>query len=277
MGEASPRGLGGKEHPVHHTLWRPLAAATLALTLAACSDPGTTLDTVAPTTTAAAGTTITATTVADTTPSTDAPGTTVTTTEATTATTLALTDGPWSVVTSIPEVTEPGLYYELSLPGLYAYFPTKISDDDQVFWTMNEADRPVIEAYLHAQLTINESMLTRPMDFNLAGWTQYFEDGGAGYQEDLAIWNNSGQQLSMDLGIVTRPWVIDDDRTETEATIIDCVNDGSTMRGADGSLADGSFNGWGKYGYRVTMAKVDGVWKVRNIGLWEDGCKLFGP
>ncbi|MEQ1700328.1 MAG: hypothetical protein ABMA25_09465, partial [Ilumatobacteraceae bacterium] len=163
---------------MHHTPRRSLTAAGVALTLVACSDPGASLDTVAPTTSTAAGTTTTATTVAGTEPVATDAVTTVATTEPVTPTTLALTDGPWTVVASIPEVTEPGLYYELSLPGLYAYFPTKVSADDQVFWTMNDTDRPVIEAYLHAQLTINQSMLTRPMDFTLDGWDQYFADGG---------------------------------------------------------------------------------------------------
>ena len=118
---------------MHHTLWRPGAVAALAVTLLACSDPGQSLDTIPPavstaapaTTLAATTTAATSTTVAATTTTEPPPDTTV----ASTANTLALTDGPWTVVGSIPEVTEPGLYYELSLPGLYAYFPEKINDD----------------------------------------------------------------------------------------------------------------------------------------------------
>lgn len=263
---------------MHHTIWRPISTVALAFTLLACSDPGQTLETVAPTTSTATPPSSAATTT------TGAPSTTVEatttltpTTAVSTANTLALTEGPWTVVSSIPEVTEPGLYYELSLPGLYAYFPEKINDGDPVFWTMNEADRPIIEAYLNAQLTINQSMLTRPMDFNLAGWDLYFEDGGASLQEDLRAWNESGQQLSMDLGIVMRPWVIEDGRSDTEVNVVDCINDGSTMRAIDGSLGPGSFNGWGRHGYWVNMVKVDGKWMVRNVGVWSDGCDLYGP
>lgn len=265
---------------MHHTLWRPLAAATLALALVACSDSGSTLDTVAPTTTGVADTTTTATTAPATVPDTAAPSTAADTTAATepvTATTLALTDGPWTVVTSIPEVTEPGLYYELSLPGLYAYFPTKVADDDQVFWTMNDADRPVIEAYLHAQLTINESMLTRPMDFNLAGWDQYFADGGASLIEIMQPRSDDGLALDTDLGIVMRPWVIDDGRTGTTATVIDCVRNGSVLQRADGSLGPNSTPGWGTNAYAAEMVLVDGNWQVKNLSYWDDACTVFGP
>lgn len=262
-----------------HTHRRPLTVVCLALTLVACSDPGSTLETVPPTTSSgAAGTTTTATTVADTTPGgTDAAVTTAATTEPVTATTLALTEGPWTVVTSIPEVTEPGLYYELSLPGLYAYFPTKISEDDQVFWTMNDADRPVIEAYLHAQLTINQSMLTRPMDFTLAGWDQYFADGGASLIEIMQPRSDDDLALNVDLGIVLRPWVIDDGRTETTATVVDCVQNGSVLQRSDGSFGPSSSPGWGVNAYAAEMVLTDGQWQVKNLSYWDDACALFGP
>ena len=262
---------------MHHTPRRPLAAVTFALLLVACSDPGSSLETVAPTTTLPVGSTTTATTVAATDPATTEATTTVATTEPTTATTLALTDGPWTVVATIPEVAEPGLYYELSLPGLYAYFPTKVSPDDQVFWTMNDADRPVIEAYLNAQLTINQAMLTRPMDFALDGWNQYFADGGAEYQEALRPLSDAGQAMDLDPGYVMRPWVIDDGRTETTATVIDCQIIGAVMRNADGALAAGSSEGWGRHGRAATLVLRDGAWVVTGISDLEEACTVFGP
>ena len=274
---------------MHHTLWRPGAVAALAFTLLACSDPGQSLDTIAPTVTAATAATTTAAPPTTTTATTKAPSTTadegvdgsttvlLPSTAVPTATTLALANGPWTVVDSIPEVTEPGLYYELSLPGLYAYFPTKVSPDDRVFWTMNEADRPIIEAYLNAQLTINQSMLTRPMDFNLAGWNLYFEDGGAGLKEVLEPRSADGLALNVDLGIVMRPWVIDDGRTETEANVIDCVNNGAILQRTDGSLSPTSSRGWITNDYAASMVLIDGSWKMRFLGTWEDACTLFGP
>lgn len=195
-----------------------------------------------------------------------------------TSTTLALTpEGPWHVVSSIPEVVEPGLYYELSLPGLFAYFPTKVSPDDQVFWTMNEVDRPIIEAYLHAQLTINRTMLSRPMTFDDPGWAMYFEDGGVRVREVLQPRSDDGLALNMDLGIVMRPWVIEDGRTDREALVIDCVNNGSLLQRIDGSLAATSAPGWRTNDYAASMVKVDGRWKMRLLLGWEDACGVFGP
>jgi len=197
---------------------------------------------------------------------------------AVTTTTLALTDGPWRVVTSIPEVVEPGLYYELDLPGLYAYFPTKVAVDDQVFWTMNELDRPIIEAYLQAQLTINRAMVTRPMNFDDPGWELYFEDGGTSYQRNvLSALNDGGATLDMSRGYVLRPWIIDDDRTAVGAIVVDCISDGSVLRRADGTLAPGSVEGWARYGVAASMSRADGVWRAVTISRWEDACDSFGP
>ena len=119
---------------MHHTIWRPISTVALAFTLLACSDPGQTLETVAPTTSTATPPSSAATTT------TGAPSTTVEatttltpTTAVSTANTLALTEGPWTVVSSIPEVTEPGLYYELSLPGLYAYLTNNPSTVNNAF------------------------------------------------------------------------------------------------------------------------------------------------
>jgi len=181
------------------------------------------------------------------------------------------------VVDSIPEVTEPGLYYELSLPGLYAYFPEKVNDDDPVFWNMNEADRPIIEAYLNAQLTINQAMLTRPMDFNLAGWNLYFEDGGAAMQQVLQPRSAAGLALDVDLGIVMRPWILEDGRSATTALVVDCVNNGSVLAQSDGTLAGTSSRGWGPNSYIASMVLVDGAWKLERLEDWEDACAAFGP
>ena len=255
-----------------------MSTVALAFTLLACSDPGNTLDTVAPTvSTTAPPSTVASTTTAATTTTLAATTTLTPTTAVSTANTLALTDGPWTVVASIPEVTEPGLYYELSLPGLYAYFPEKINDDDPVFWTMNEADRPIIEAYLNAQLTIHQAMLTRPMDFNLAGWDLYFEDGGASMQNVLRPRSDDGLALNMDLGYVMRPWVIGDERTANSAVVVDCIHNGALLEREDGSLSESSTPGWFIDDYAASMILVDGQWKLRTLSSWEDACTVFGP
>lgn len=264
--------------------WR---VAVVGLVMVACSDPDSGLEPVrsasAPPNGSVASTTTTATSsTTSTTVAVAATTTTVTATAPTvpvavTTTTMALTDGPWRVVTSIPEVVEPGLYYELDLPGLYAYFPTKVAVDDQVFWTMNELDRPIIEAYLQAQLTIKRTMLTRPMTFDDPGWSLYFEDGGAGMRQVLQPRSDDGLALNMDLGIVMRPWVIDDQRTDTEALVVDCVNNGSLLERVDGSLSATSAPGWMTNAYAASMVNVDGQWKMRVLSSWESACGVFGP
>ena len=60
-------------------------------------------------------------------------------------------DGPWTLVDSAPGVTTPGLVYEL-MPGLWVYLPVVEDIPNGITWTLNEEDRPIIEAYLQARL-----------------------------------------------------------------------------------------------------------------------------
>jgi hypothetical protein len=264
------------------TLWRPLATTLMlggAVAAAGCGeDPVGGLATIAPAvSTAALPPTRDAMAVSTSVAATTSAAATTPGPEPAPPTTLALADGPWQVVASIPKVTEPGLYYELSLPKLYAYFPTKVSTDDRVFWTMNEADRPIIEAYLRAQLTINEASSSRPMDFTIAGWGLYFADGGSEMQQLLQPRNDAKMILDLGPGYIMRPWIIDDDRTETTATVVDCQYIGAVLRAPNGSLAGGSTEGWGYYGLSISMEMRDDAWTVRHVYEWGDACTAFGP
>ena len=49
-------------------------------------------------------------------------------------------------------VAAPGLVYEL-MPKLWAVIQFEETDESTYPWTLNEADRPIVEAYLQAQLT----------------------------------------------------------------------------------------------------------------------------
>ncbi|MDP2293136.1 MAG: hypothetical protein Q8M22_18290 [Actinomycetota bacterium] len=115
------------------------------------------------------------------------------------------------------------------------------------------------------------------MTFDDPGWSLYFEDGGAGMRQVLQPRSDDGLALNMDLGIVMRPWVIDDQRTDTEALVVDCVNNGSVLQRQDGSLASTSSPGWGPNSYLASMVLADGDWKMGRLEGWEDACGVFGP
>ena len=153
---------------------------------------------------------------------------------------LALSaDGPWKLVDSAPGITTPGLVYEL-MPGLWAYLPTVEDIPNGITWVLNKDDLPVIEAYLMARLTYFKAITSKPMDLTNPDWAKYYTDGGRSFIGDLTNRSAEGQVADLDAGVVLRPQVIGEGRTDNEAIVIDCVLDGGVFRMPTGALAPGS-------------------------------------
>ncbi len=270
------------------------AVALVALALVGCSSSGTSLDTVppldttAPTAAPTSGSTAAPTTVAATAPATSpAPATVVTdptTTVASSATADVATtvvddgvarlsdDGPWTLVDSAPGVTTPGLIYEL-MPKLWVFLPTEeLPDDDSSLFVPSPEDIPIIEAYLRATATYFRAVSHRPIDLGDPGWTQDYADGGERYRAALGPRRDAGEALDLDSGVVTRPFVVGDERTETQAVVFDCELDGAVWRHDDGSLAAGSTLGVVRHGVVATLAFEAGRWIVDRVADQDDAC-----
>ena len=186
--------------------------------------------------------------------------------------TIALSaDGPWKLVDSAPGVTAPGLVYEL-MPGLWAYLPTVEDIPNGITWVLNKDDLPVIEAYLMARLTYFKAITSKPMDLGLPGWKQWYADGGAAYRSNLESRSAQGQVADLDAGVVLRPQVIGEDRSEDTAVVFDCFVDGGVFRLPNGDLAPGSSIGSVDYGSAARL-KLDGTaWIVEQVGTQPDAC-----
>ena len=145
---------------LRHTLVPSMCAAAL---LAACTNGGMTQpSTIAPTVaTPPAVTSATTSAVATSTTVADIAGATTSSTAVPTVTLSP--DGPWTRVDSAPGVDTPGLFYEL-MPKLWVYLPTVEDLDHGITWVLTEPDRPVIEAYLNAQLTYYVSASSAEID-----------------------------------------------------------------------------------------------------------------
>ena len=180
-------------------------------------------------------------------------------------------DGPWRLVDSAPGVTTPGLVYEL-MPKLWAFIQVEETDQSTYSWTLNEADRPIIEAYLNAQLTYFTAVTSTPINLDLPGWTEFYADGGKAQRDRLAQRRLDGQVVDMDLGVVLQPQVLGDERTNDTAIVSDCILDGSVFRTVDGSLADGSTLGVTRLAWFARMRLVNGSWVVLEEGRVSEGC-----
>jgi len=190
------------------------------------------------------------------------------TTTSTVAPTLTLSaDGPWTRVDSAPGVDTPGLFYEL-MPKLWVYLPTAEDLDHGITWVFNETDRPVIEAYLRAQLVYFESGVSGGAD---SRWGDYYADGDD-TDERLAVRVGRGERIDLDLGVVLRPAVLGEEREVASALVFDCALDGSVYTTADGGLADGSSTGVAEVGRGFRMSSESGRWLIVDTGSQPEAC-----
>ena len=252
------------------------AAVVLALAIVGCSDDGGSGDGTLPTAPSTTTVSVATTTAAATTfvPSTTVAAATSTVVPATTTVPAGVglsADGPWRLVDSAPGITTPGLVYEL-MPKVWAFIQLEETETSAYPWTLNEADRPIIEAYLQAQLTYYTAAVSDPPDFTQSGWTEFYAEGASFRLEPLKERRLAGQTVDMDLGTVFQPSVLSDERTESYAIVADCLLDGGVFRMSDGSLAEGSSLGVGRHGTAARMELIDGQWKVVAEGSFDGGC-----
>ncbi len=182
-------------------------------------------------------------------------------------------DGPWTLVDSAPGINSVGLVYEL-MPKLWVFLPTQEDRPNGYFWTFNELDRPAIEGYIKAMLTIYRSTDSVPATLDDEGWDLYFTPENAAimmppYQER----SDAGSYTDLDLGVVLRPSVIEDNRTESYTIVMDCELDGAVLRNADGTYAEGATPGVMITGYAAGMQLVDGLWKIDGFSRSDFACQ----
>lgn len=180
-------------------------------------------------------------------------------------------DGPWVLVDSVPGITSPGLAYQL-LPKLWAFLPTEPNPEDGSLLVPSPADIPIIEAYLKARLVFYRATSQRPIDLDDPGWAETYTDGGARFRKILAERIRVGQAVEFDSGVVLRPYVTGDDRTDTTAIVFDCELDGSVWRDQDGRLSEDSILGVIDDGLAVTTELVGDVWMVNRVSDQPGAC-----
>lgn len=180
--------------------------------------------------------------------------------------------GPWQRVDSAPGVTQPGLVYQL-MEGLWVWLPVVEDVPHGITWVLNETDLPVIEAYLQARLVYFTAITADPIDLDLPGWKQWYADGGAAYRDILQVRRSQGQVAELDAGVVLRPFVMGEERTDTSAVVADCFLDGGVFKLADGSMAPGSTPGVQPYGSAARLSLGPKGWIVQQVSHQQETCR----
>jgi hypothetical protein len=180
-------------------------------------------------------------------------------------------DGPWTRVDSAPGITTPGLFYEL-MPKLWVYLPLEQDIENGILATFSQEDAPIIEAYLQARLTYYRATTQRPVDLADEGWARYYTDGGAAYRDQLTKHRDLDEMTDLDAGVVLRPEVLGDERSDTRAIIFDCLFDGAVWRLPDGSLGSDSTPGISTEGAAAIITFADDRWILDQISNQPDAC-----
>jgi hypothetical protein len=180
-------------------------------------------------------------------------------------------DGPWRLVDSAPGITTPGLVYEL-MPKLWVYLPVTEDIANGITWTLNEPDRPLIEAYLQARLVFFRVTETNPFDLADPGWAEWYTDGGASYDGVLSERSSRGEVFDRDVGVVLRPVVLGEGRTDSEGIVFDCMLDGGVWRLPDGSLGADSTPGVAPNGVAAKVSLSD-HWAINGLATQPEACQ----
>lgn len=261
---------------------KPIRTATtivLGLLLFACSDGGNqvtriTLGIVPPVvpSTGVAVTEPLATTTAA--PSTAVESTQPPTTAAATTTGDELSGPMFSDALGVKVDTAPGINTrgdtrQLLPEGLYVHIAWESDPNDLSVFSPIPEDIPILEAYANA-LSIYYRAASTDVTTDHPGFDLYYADGGALLDKAFSNARGGGYVLSLGAGVVLRPYVLEDRRTESAATVLDCYLEDQIyyLRNAD-PPASGVLEPRGQI---VTMKIVDNVWMVDEAGEETQAC-----
>ena len=184
-----------------------------------------------------------------------------------------LPEGLGTVVDSAPGVNSPGEITEL-IDNVWFFVPSETVEDDSNVVPPLPEDRDILAAYAEAQAAYHEQASMQPLSAEPSDrLAAAMADGGQRLAENvLGPAASAGQHLDLTDGIVLRPVVIADPRSDTEAFIFDCQLDGTVFVNADGSLADGQTRGVKEFPQIASVVRMDGTWIVERLTRDERAC-----
>ncbi len=172
-------------------------------------------------------------------------------------------------VASAPGVNTPGDTRLLLPEGLYVHIAWQPDPNDSSIFNPTPEDIEILEAYANAMATFYRAFLTT-VTTESPDFATYFVDAGAGYEANFAEARDGGYVGSLGNGVVLRPYVLGDQRSDTTAVILDCY-----LQDEEYILRDGGVPTLGaltKKSTLATMTKQNGHWQVEEIGSVVGAC-----
>lgn len=176
-------------------------------------------------------------------------------------------------VDGAPGIDSPGEVVQL-IDNVWLFVPTEANPEDANIVPPLPEDVEIIAAYARAQAAYHEQASMNPMPaVPSESVMTALADGGTRLAENIFEPKAAaGEYLDLTDGIVLRPVVIADPRSDTEAFIFDCQFDGTVFLNSDGSLADGQTPGVKEFPQIASIVKVGDQWIVERLTRDERAC-----
>ena len=171
-------------------------------------------------------------------------------------------------VATAPGVNTPGDTRQLLPAGLYVHIAWQADPTDASVFTVQPDDIPILEAYANATATFYAAATT-DLVVDAGAFAPYMVDGGRQFADSLHDASAAGYVDSLGTGVVLRPYVLADRRSESTAVVLDCTlsNEQFVLRGeipVDTEVVT--------RGQATTMVKVDGIWKADVFSSLGTAC-----
>ena len=176
-------------------------------------------------------------------------------------------------VDSVPGVNSAGEITQL-LDGVWVFVPTEPDPADANVVPRLPEDAEILAAYAQAQGAYHEQASQSPLNPQPSDRLQAaVADGGQRLAENVLIpESEAGRHLDLSDGIVLRPVVVADPRSDTEAFIFDCQLDGTVFVNDDGSLPEGATPGVREFPQIASVIVQNGEWIVDRLTRDERAC-----
>jgi hypothetical protein len=171
-------------------------------------------------------------------------------------------------VDGAPGVATRGDTRQLLPEGLYVHIAWEPDPQDPSVFTVQPDDVEILEAYANASLAYYRAVTTT-LTTDDPAFALYMTDSGEQYDGNFDKARAGGFTGSLGSGVVLRPYVLADQRTGTEATVLDCYlqNEQFVALGKDPLLAP-----LAPKGTIASMVLTGEGWKVDVIAAEFKAC-----
>jgi hypothetical protein len=174
---------------------------------------------------------------------------------------------------SVPGVNSPGELIEI-FDNVVMFIPSEPDPNDNNVYPPLPEDKEILIAYAKAEAAVYEQTVQNPVPIEPSQRMQSaYLDGGEQYRPVFEQLNRDGQHLDFQFGIdLSRPVVIADPRSDTQAFVFSCGLVASVLVNADGSIVEGEVPNDRQPIVTEVVKQDDGTWIANRVQEDERAC-----